>query len=233
MNWLLIGVLLFIVICTVNGYCKGFIKLAVSFIFVILTIVLVKMATPYVGTFLQEYTPIYNSIKENCMEVFREDAGEYDSQRKTDQVKAIENSSLPEHLKNSLMENNNSEIYNILEVTGFDDYVGTYIAKTLTDIIAFVVSFLVIYLVLKVIVVSLDIISHLPVLHGLNKMAGLVLGFGESLVFIWVAFLAVTVFCSGEWGRMILGMINESEFLAFLYTNNYLLEIINALVLGV
>lgn len=233
MNWLLIGVFLFIGICTINGYCKGFIKLAVSFVFVILAIVLVKIATPYVETFLQEYTPVYNSIKENCMEVFQEDAGEYDSQRKTDQVKAIENSRLPDNLKSSLIENNNSEIYNILKVTGFDDYVGTYIAKTLTNIIAFVVSFLAIYLVLKAIVVSLNLISHLPVLHGLNKMAGLVLGFGESLVFVWIAFLAVTVFCSGEWGRMILGMINESEFLSFLYTNNYLLKIINTLVLGV
>ena len=233
MNWLLIGVLLFIVICCANGYRKGFIRLAVSFVFVILTIALVKMVTPYFGTFLREHTPLYNGIKETCMDYFREDAGEYDAQRKSDQVRAIENSRFPEGLKKSLLENNNSEIYAILEVTGFDDYIGTYLARTITNIIAFVLAFLIIYLFLRAVLLSLDILTRLPVLHGINKTAGFFLGLAESLVFIWIAFLVITIFCTGKTGTMLLGMIDDSLFLSLLYTNNYLLKIISALVLGV
>lgn len=233
MNWLLIGVLFFMIICTLNGYRKGFIRLAVSFAFVILTIFLVKTVTPYFGSFLQNYTPLYDSIKENTMEIFREDAGIYDAQKKTDQVKAIESSRLPEGLKQSLIENNNSEIYKILEVTGFDDYIGTYVAKTLTNIIAFILAFLIIYIFLKFIVLSLDLVSRLPILKGLNRIAGLFLGFIESLVFIWIAALVVTIFCTGEMGMKIFAMIDESWILSFLYTHNFLLEIIAALVLRV
>lgn len=233
MNWLLIGILLFMIICTLNGYHKGFIKLAVSFVFVILTIALVKIVTPYFGDFLQRHTPVYSSIKESCMDIFHEDAGEYNPEKKTDQVRAIESSRLPDGLKKSLLENNNSEIYTILEVTGFDEYIGTYIAKTLTNMIAFVLAFIIIYLFMKVLVISLDLLARLPVLHGINKTAGLFLGLAESLIFIWIGFLAVTIFCTGKNGTLIFGMINDSWFLSFLYTNNYLLKIISALVLGI
>jgi len=233
MNWLLIGVLIFITGCTINGYRKGFIRLAVSFAFVILSIYLVKLVTPYFSSFLQDYTPLYDTIKESTLEIFREDAGEYDAGKKTDQVRAIESSRLPEGLKQSLLENNNSEIYQILEVAGFDDYIGTYVAKTLTNIIAFLLAFIIIYLFLKFIMLSLDIISRLPLLHGANKIAGLFLGLAESLVFIWIGALAVTIFSTGEMGAKIFAMINDSLFLSLLYTNNYLLTIISALVLGV
>lgn len=233
MNWLLIGILIFMLICTINGYRKGFIRLAVSFVFVIITIALVRMVTPYLGSFLERHTPVYSTIKENCMEIFREDAGDYDQEKKTDQVKAIESSRLPEKFKKSLMENNNAEIYSILEVTGFDEYIGTYVAKTLTNIIAFVLAFIIIYLALKLILFSLDLIARLPVLHGINKTAGLLLGLAESLVFIWVFFLAITIFFTGKTGENLMGMVNDSLFLRFLYSNNYLLKIISAIVLGV
>ena len=222
MNWLLIGILIFMLICTINGYRKGFIRLAVSFVFVIITIALVRMVTPYLGSFLEQHTPVYSTIKENCMEIFREDAGDYDQEKKTDQVKAIESSRLPEKFKKSLMENNNAEIYSILEVE-----------KTLTNIIAFVLAFIIIYLALKLILFSLDLIARLPVLHGINKTAGLLLGLAESLVFIWVFFLAITIFFTGKTGENLMGMVNDSLFLRFLYSNNYLLKIISAIVLGV
>ena len=131
------------------------------------------------------------------------------------------------------MENNNAEIYSILEVTGFDEYIGTYVAKTLTNIIAFVLAFIIIYLALKLILFSLDLIARLPVLHGINKTAGLLLGLAESLVFIWVFFLAITIFFTGKTGENLMGMVNDSLFLRFLYSNNYLLKIISAIVLGV
>ena len=99
--------------------------------------------------------------------------------------------------------------------------------------IAFVLAFIIIYLALKLILFSLDLIARLPVLHGINKTAGLLLGLAESLVFIWVFFLAITIFFTGKTGENLMGMVNDSLFLRFLYSNNYLLKIISAIVLGV
>lgn len=232
LNWLLIGVLALILLCAWNGYRRGFIRLFVSFAFIILALFLVRMATPYCSSFLEKYTPVYSSVRDSCMEIFQEDAGEYDAQKKTDQVRAIENSRLPEGLKKALIENNHADIYDLFQVTGFDEYVGTYMAKTITNIIAFVLAFLLIYIVMKIILFSLDILSHLPILHGINKMAGLLLGLAQSVILVWIVFLIITVFASGETGRQLFGMINESRFLTFLYSNNYLLGIIGAIVVG-
>ena len=65
------------------------------------------------------------------------------------------------------------------------------------------------------------------------RCAGLLLGLAESLVFIWVFFLAITIFFTGKTGENLMGMVNDSLFLRFLYSNNYLLKIISAIVLGV
>ena len=52
-------------------------------------------------------------------------------------------------------------------------------------------------------------------------------------MFIWVFFLAITIFFTGKTGENLMGMVNDSLFLRFLYSNNYLLKIISAIVLGV
>ena len=105
--------------------------------------------------------------------------------------------------------------------------------KTLTNIIAFVLAFLIIFIFLKFIMLSLDLVSRLPLLKGMNKTAGLFLGFAEGLMILWIAALVLTVFCTGEKGAVIFAMIDDSFILSFLYSHNFLLNIISALVIGV
>ena len=68
------------------------------------------------------------------------------------QVAAIEKADLPDVFKNLLSVNNNSEIYKELGVDTFAQYVGSYLARLIINIVAFLCTFVLITIVLRAIV---------------------------------------------------------------------------------
>lgn len=72
----------------------------------------------------------------------------------------------------------------------------------------------------KLILDSCKLVSRLPVIHSLDKVAGLLLGLTEVVVFIWLVFLFVGVmnpFGLQEW---FMDQVNQSVFLSILYKLN-------------
>ena len=57
-NWLLIIVATIFIICIVVGYVRGFLKLGISLLSTVLTLVLVSILSPYVADALENYTPV-------------------------------------------------------------------------------------------------------------------------------------------------------------------------------
>ena len=57
-NWLLIIVGTIFLICIAFGYVRGFLKLGLSLLSTILTLVLVLFLSPHVTRALKEYTPV-------------------------------------------------------------------------------------------------------------------------------------------------------------------------------
>ena len=72
------------------------------------------------------------------------------------------------------------------------------------------------------IVVWLDLIAKLPILSGLNQIAGAVLGAAEALVFIWIACLVFTALSGTALGRGVLAQVEASVWLSWLYDHNML-----------
>lgn len=75
----------------------------------------------------------------------------------------------------------------------------------------------------KLILDSCKLVSKLPVIHSLDKAAGLLLGLAEVVVFIWLVFLFVGVmnpFGLQEW---FMAQVNQSVFLSILYKLNGLI----------
>lgn len=228
MNWLFLVVVVFIGYHVVDGLHRGFIRKAVSALSLILTLVLVTWLTPQITTFIQEKTSLHESLQEKCSELFL--SGEYNEEVKTDQVLMIESMELPENVKEMLLENNNSEAYNLLEVTGFHDYVGAYLANMIINALAYLISFVVVWTLIRAVLLALDVVTLLPVLHGINKLAGGVLGLVVGVVLVWIAFLLVTILCNGDLGRQFFALISENQFLLFLYNQNVVMKIIFGLI---
>ena len=72
----------------------------------------------------------------------------------------------------------------------------------------------------------LDMLSRIPVVHGLNKAGGFVFGLLNGVVYLWIAFIIVTIFSTTSWGQYIFAQINDSVILSFIYNNNYLLVLL-------
>lgn len=224
MNWLFIVVAVFIAYHVLDGFHKGFIRKAVSAVSLIVTLVLVTYMTPHITNFIREYTPLYQNLQEKCSEMFN--GNEYNEELKTDQVLMIENMELPENLKSLLIENNNTEVYGLLDVSGFHDYVGAYLANMIINALSYLIAFLVVFTIMRMILMALDVVTMLPLLHGINKLAGGVLGLAEGIVLVWIAFLLVAVFCNGDIGRIFFELIRDNQFLLFLYNQNVIAKIV-------
>lgn len=228
MNWLFWAIAVFLGFHAIDGFRRGFIRKSVSAVSLILTLVLVTCLTPKITSFLQDHTSLYANLQEKCSEMFLDD--DYDENVRTDQVLLIEHMELPENVKEMLLENNNAEAYDLLAVTGFYDYVGAYLANMILDTLAYLITFILIFAALKIILIALDIVTMLPILHGINKLAGGILGLAMGVMQVWLVFLLVSVLCSGDLGKMFFQLISENPFLLFLYEHNMIMNIVFGLI---
>ncbi len=222
MNELLVVVAGIFILCFMIGVNRGFIKIVASLSATLIILVLVIFSMPYVGQALRDYTPLEDKVKEKCIEVLQ--PGDADTESRDAQISLIENSEFPDIFKDLLLANNNGEVYESLGVTAFVDYVGAYMAKLISDIVAFLLAFIVVTAVVRIFLYVLDIIGHLPVIGGLNRLAGGVLGLGTALIIVWVLFIAITVLYDWAISKLFLQNIAENEFLQFLYNNNILMK---------
>ena len=62
-NWLLIIVATIFIICIVVGYVRGFLKLGISLLSTVLTLVIMLVLSPYVADALAELTPVDDFIE--------------------------------------------------------------------------------------------------------------------------------------------------------------------------
>ncbi|HIT89397.1 MAG TPA: CvpA family protein [Candidatus Merdenecus merdavium] len=232
MNWLLMITLIVIGLLALIGMKRGLIKAVMSMLTLVISLVLVSILTPYVGGFLTNHTPVYTEIKKVCVNSI-ETVAQSKSEKLGDQMNAIEELPIPKSLREGLVENNNSEVYKILNVNNFYDYIGSYLAKSIVHIISYIVTFLIIFIGLKVVSGTLNILTELPVLKTVNRLGGFLLGLAQGVLLLWIFMLCITLFMNTEFGRSASQMIDQSQFLTFMYKNNFLLNLILGFTLGV
>ncbi|MFW6680330.1 CvpA family protein [Lacrimispora sp. AGF001] len=232
-NWLSVIAGVYLLGMVLYGHHRGFIRLVVSIFAMILSLTVVRVSLPAVTTYLKENTTLQQTVSQNIVKAAglaqEQSSGEEISDKPSAQRTMIENLNLPRTIKSALIENNNSEIYQMMGVQAFTDYVGNYLADTIINSAGFVLLFAAVYMASKLIIRWLDIIARLPIISGINKLAGAIAGGLEGLLFLWLACLLVTAFSGTEWGMMITRQIESSQWLSFLYSHNLL----NLMVLGV
>ncbi|MDD2979786.1 MAG: CvpA family protein [Hespellia sp.] len=143
---------------------------------------------------------------------------------KDTQIKTIESADIPNFLKNALLENNNSEIYKILGVNTFFGYIAAYITKIIINIVSFLVTFLLARIIVRALLAAVDLISELPVLSWVNRLAGAGVGAVFAVVIVWILFLVLTILYTTELGGKCFAQIADSQLLTFLYNANPLLN---------
>lgn len=223
MNWLLIVVLVILVFYAFKGKREGFIKTVFTLFSLIFALFLTATFSPYISKVLQNNEKVYTYVSgavSKIVQVEKEDG------TVTEQVEDIKGLSLPQSLKNALIENNNGEVYKALAINGFKEYVNNYLTCVVINALSFILTLIIINFILFLLANTLDIISKLPLINGLNKSAGFIIGLVHGLVVIWVLCILLTCFGGTEWGGNIYKLISESSFLTIIYDNNLLLSVI-------
>ena len=114
------------------------------------------------------------------------------------------------------------------------DAIQEYVIEELTDTIIKALTFLaltlIIYIVIRIIIGVLDVFSKLPIINGINKWAGAVIGLVQGLLFIWIASLILTAFSDKEWAQEVFRQINDNGFLSFIYNNNMVIWLVTRLL---
>ena len=214
MNLLTIIILLVLLVFAINGYMRGFARTLTSLLFFVFSGVLVYYSTPYVNDFLKTQTPVYSFVESKCK-----------TPRK-DQNKIIKSLPIPKELQTQLLDNNNSYTYANMAVQTFSEYISTYLADMILNMLTYFISFNLVSIALHAVARALRIMTRLPILRGVNRMCGGALGFVKGICIVWLFFLVVAICSNTEIGSQLLSMIKESPILTFLYESNVFLRYI-------
>lgn len=223
MNWLLIVVAVFLAAYMIRGYSNGLIKTAFSIFAVLIALILAVTISPYVSKVIQGNEKVFEFIDDRVSTSVNK---EKEETIETEQTNAINELHLPNSLKKALIENNNPEVYKVFKVDSFQKYISNYISCIILNAISFVFVFALAMILIKILANALDLISKLPIINGLNKMGGILIGFMHGLIVLWVLCIVLTAFSSTAIGVTLFEHINSSRLLTVIYDNNLLLSVV-------
>lgn len=231
MNALLLIVGIVFLLSVIIGYKRGLVKIIASLLATLVCIVLVFLISPSVSKWIQESTPLKETVKNKCIELLLPDETTGDEVLQTElpreeQISLIEGADMPDVIRKMLLENNNSEVYTALGVQTFGEYIGAYVAKVIADILAFLITFVAVFIIVRVALGMLNILDKIPLVGGANHLVGGILGAGIGILIIWVLFIVITLLYNTSLGVACMKGISESEILTKLYDSNILLKYI-------
>lgn len=247
MNLLEIAVLGALIVLILSGMQKGFVRKLASVLSLIFSIVLVSLFLPYITDFLKTGTPVYEYIEEQCQaavpdqvaaSLMGDQAEEPDltesqtylpdtlSLTEAEQESVIRSLPLPETLRKQILKYNNKEGYRSLQASTFQDYIINYIASAILNILAFLLSVILVQVLIRLVVRFLKVLSHVPGISFVNRLAGGAVGALQWLFLMWLFFLVLSMCQSTETGQYLLKMVWASDFLSMLYDSNLFIQIV-------
>ena len=220
-NWFALLVGVFLTGSMLYGHSCGFLRLAVSAAAVLITAALTRLAMPFVTAWVKTNTGLESMLESMIAKnIGAGISGGSGTLKPEDQISLIDSLAIPEGLREWVKENNTEIIWEKLGVKEFTQYVADYLSSTIVHFILFTVLFLLIWILLRLLMKVLDVFAKLPVIHGLNQIAGAVMGLGEGLFGLWGFFILLSCFAGTVWGRRLLELIYANVWLRFLYQYN-------------
>lgn len=237
MNWLLIIVILVLALCTLNGYRKGLLRMLYSALAWIIAFAFVSWATPGINTYLKENTVVYQKIVQYCEQGIREKVQEQaekqfqqaveDGQQSEEPAKLFEDMGikLPDRIASDIAQRAAGVADNVLDTGGAYSVLAEELADFILNGISFFIAMAIATIVLHLISQIFRIMSRIPVLRGVNRYFGMVIGAIYGILIIWIGFYMIAICGNSEIGMQLLSYIYENTFLTYLYENNLIIFI--------
>lgn len=256
MNVLTIVVLVVFLIIVGFGFGRGLLKSVFKIAMTAIALLVAYLLSPIISGLIIEHTTIDNNIRnkiyvaieetveEKIKEEINQSMDNVDSAitnqlvefnmeeepNRNSQIEFIQDMELPDFLQTALIDNNNTEMKQEMGVTGFYDYVSTYLARMLVNAIGFFITFLILNLLFSVTLLLMNMVMKLPGLNALNRLGGAVLGFAEALILVWVLFIIIDVAVGTGVGASLMEQIDDSKLLSLIYDKNLLAGFIEEMI---
>lgn len=120
-----------------------------------------------------------------------------------------------------------SWIFGILVLVILAKGIASFIKGSLFNVSIAIVLLIVIrmiYKLIKLLTDSCKMVKEIPVIHWLDKIAGIIIGLAESVFYIWIVLLIIGYFDFLNLGGWMLQQVQKSTLLTFLYQTNYLIQ---------
>ena len=136
------------------------------------------------------------------------------------QMQILEQAPIPKFIRDKLIENNNSVIYDLLGANTFPEYVASMLARMTIYLVSFLISFVLAFIIVQALIVAVDIIGELPVTGTINRLGGAAVGGGFAVILIWILFLVISLMYTSNIGLSLFEQIESNEILTYLFENN-------------
>lgn len=215
-------VLAVIVICTIIGYKKGLIKVAVGVLgFFIAIIIALVLYTP-ISNFIINNTNIKTSIKNSISDTVKsyvikeENNGNENENQQESKVMATYIDGIVEKQKE-------------IVVTGEKELIDTVSDNVATNIIRIAVAisvFLISKIILLFVKVLADFIAKLPIIKQFNKAGGLIYGVLQGILIVYIVFAVISLISPMLKDSSFIENINNSIIGNAMYNNNIILKLL-------
>lgn len=208
---LLIGVILFLVIMAGYGYGRGFIKIVLSMVAMIVTIILASVLTIPISGIVKD-TSVGEGIQTSVEELVKS-ANVIDAE-------SINNLDFPDAILKPVIDGADNAVQAI------EVYVADALTGIIINAITFLILFICIYIIIKIIISALNIVSKLPIINGVNKWAGAAIGLIQGLIIVWVGCLILAACSDKSWAQEAFVQINNNSLLSYIYNNNMIIWLV-------
>lgn len=201
---LLIGVIAFLAAAGFYGYARGMVKIVLSMVAMIVTVILATILTVPIGKLIKETTPVYTNMYSTVEKSVKENNVVNEA--------GLSKLDLPKQIVDKIEENGIVDNYETIVATEITDAAfnaGVYLVVTI-----------IVYILVKMVISMMNFVAKLPLIKEVNKVGGFAIGLIYGLVVLWALCLVLTTFSSKPWAKEIFSAVNKNDFLGFIYNNN-------------
>lgn len=208
MNYLvLIVVIAILALSAWRGYRAGIVRMILYVATLVFTIVLTGILLRPVGMLLKENTSLYQNIETSVAEVIRA--------HELVDMESLKELPYPEYML--------EEVEEAIDGSGnLTDMAAAVVANQIFNAIVYICLNIVVYIIIRIVIGTFDVVTKLPVIKELNKLAGFAVGLMEGVLLVWLLCLALQACGSESWAQETFVQINDSSFLSWIYNHNLL-----------
>lgn len=218
-------IVLAFVICMWRGWRRGLVRVVYGLLSVSIAIFLAGMLYPMVRNGLMN-TPVAWSIQNWIVDSLG--ISGLAASGITAQAQAIEGLPLPEGLREMLIINNNPAVYDVLGVGALEEFIAVYITGLIINAVSAILVFVAVLIIMGQLSRNLRIFNRIPIIRGVNRSGGALVGSIVGLVIVWLV-LGVVAFFEGATTAQVPDQFYGALLAPFFHQNNILVDMLFAL----